>query len=92
MGAGDCTCGNRGEHSTHQLLCELFDSDTSPARAAEIRAELGACPHCMSKLKSEQDVRGLVRDCCGEAHAPEPLRQRIITSITTVSYTEIRYR
>ncbi|QYH20139.1 mycothiol system anti-sigma-R factor [Corynebacterium aquatimens] len=92
MGAGECTCGNGKSHTTQDLLCELFDPETSAERATEVRSTLAGCPHCVSRLESEQAVRHLVRDCCGNAHAPEPLRQRIIASITSVTYTEIRFR
>lgn len=95
MATGDCNCtgsGNRGEHNVHELLCELFDPGTSPARAEQIRRDIAACPICRRQLESEQTVRSLVRDCCGQQRAPEPLRQRIITSITSVTYTEVRYR
>ncbi|WP_291314646.1 mycothiol system anti-sigma-R factor [Corynebacterium sp. UBA2622] len=88
MGAGHEHSSTCREATT--LLCELLDGDTTPERAAEIRERLAACPECFSHLQSELAVRGLVRDCCGKVHAPEPLRERIITSITTVSVT--RYR
>ncbi len=89
--------GAECDHSTNcreatSLLCELLDGDTSPERAADIRARLAACPECFSHLQSELAVRGLVRECCGEVQAPEPLRERIITSITTVSVTRYRFQ
>ena len=71
----------------HQLLCELFQPDTPPERVAAIRQELASCPDCLRQLESEEAIRGLVRDCCGQAHAPRVLRERIISSI---SYTEVR--
>ena len=74
------------------LLRELLDDDTTPERAAHIRQRLDSCPQCFSQLQAELAVRGLVRKCCGEAHAPEPLRQRIITSISTVSVTRYRFQ
>lgn len=73
------------------MLCELFDPDIASARAREIRSQIAACPECVAHLRSEETVRGLVKDCCGGAHAPRPLRERIITSITQISYTEVRY-
>ncbi len=87
---GPCECGHGANQSVHQLLCELFDAQISPARAAAIRDAVAQCPECFSRLESEQAVRGLVRKCCETEHAPEPLRQRIITSITSVTYTEVR--
>lgn len=88
MASGNCTCTQGRGHDTQLLLCEMFDPETTRARAEEIRSEIANCPECLRRLESEQDVRGLVRDCCGQANAPEPLRQRIIASITTVTYTE----
>jgi len=85
----NCGCGCGGAEA---LLHELFDPETTAQRAREIRAEIARCPECFTQLESEQAVRGIVRDCCGKAKAPEPLRERIITSITTVSYTQVRYR
>ncbi|AIJ32994.1 MULTISPECIES: mycothiol system anti-sigma-R factor [Corynebacterium] len=83
--AADCT-------EVHALLCELFDPSTTPERVEEIRVRVKACPHCFGQLESEEAVRRIVRSCCGQAHAPEPLRKRIIASLSSVTYTEIRYR
>lgn len=86
---GNCGCGCEG---ANELLYELFDTETSEERAREIRAEIARCPECFARAESEQAVRRIVRTCCGEVTAPEPLRQRIITSITSISYTQVRYR
>lgn len=91
MSAGDCKCQAGGSRDPQELLCELFDAETTPARAAAIRRELATCPECQRRFESEQAVRVLVRDCCGRAQAPQPLRERIVTSLTSVTYTEIRY-
>ncbi|MEX3505049.1 mycothiol system anti-sigma-R factor [Corynebacterium sp. LK2510] len=71
-----------------QLLRELLDDNPTPERATTITQKLSACPQCDAMLKAELEIRGLVRRCCGEAHAPEPLRERIMTSITTVTVTQ----
>lgn len=91
MSTGHNHTDAHGCEATHRLLCELFDHDTSPERRETIRQSLASCPDCMAIAQSERDVRTIVKDCCGPAKAPEPLRQRIIASITTVSYTEIHY-
>lgn len=72
------------------LLRELLDDETTPERAAAINERLNSCPECFNQLQAEVAVRSLVRSCCGQAQAPEPLRQKIMTTITTVSVT--RYR
>ncbi|GEM_PF-741770 len=84
--------GDASQDETQRLLCELFDPATSQQRREEIRGTLSGCPHCRDRIESERAVRAIVRDCCRPASAPEPLRQRIITSITYSSYTEVRYR
>ena len=88
----NCGCGDCDDSRVNALLCELFDPSVTRARAAEIHEEIAGCPNCSSRLESERAVRGRLRECCGHARAPEPLRQRIITTITTVRYTEVRYR
>lgn len=92
MSTGHTHTDAYGCEATYRLLCELFDEDTAPERREEIKNDLAACPECLAVAQSERDVRTMVRECCGPVKAPEPLRQRIIASITTVSYTEVRYR
>lgn len=88
MGAGDQH--NPSCQEARELLLELLDGNPTPARATDIKRQLSACPECFGQLTAELEVRGLVRECCGQVRAPEPLRQCIITSLTTVSVT--RYR
>lgn len=92
MSTGHTHTGAHGCEATHRLLCELFDEDTTAERREAITSDLASCPECMAIARSERDVRAMVRECCGPAKAPEPLRQRIIASITTVTYTEVQYR
>ncbi|SDS37595.1 mycothiol system anti-sigma-R factor [Corynebacterium timonense] len=90
MGAGDQQ--NPSCHEARELLLELLDGNPTAARANEIRHALSACPECWGHLTAELEVRGLVRECCGQVHAPEQLRQRIITSLTTTTVSVTRYR
>lgn len=90
MSAGHDHPGGHGCADTHRLLCELFNPETPAQRRAEIKEDIASCPDCLAVAQSESDVRAIVRDCCASTRAPEPLRQRIITSIssTTVSYAD----
>ena len=88
MSTGHTHTDAHGCDATHQLLCELFDEETTAERRETIKRDLASCPECMAIARSERDVRTMVKDCCGSGRAPEPLRQRIIASITTVTYTE----
>lgn len=86
-----CNCADCDEDA-QQLLHELFNPETSPARRAEITEQIENCPECFGWFESEQTVRGLVRECCGGQKAPEPLRDRIIASISVTSVSYTRYR
>ena len=88
MSTGHTHTDAHGCNATHQRLCELFDAETTPERREAITRDLASCPECLAVARSERDVRSMVKDCCGPAKAPEPLRRRIIASITTVTYTE----
>ena len=91
MATGHSHAEHTGQEEMHRLMCEMFDPGTTAQRREEIRAAVSGCPECAAHVRSEQAVRELVRDCCGQARAPEPLRDRIIASITTISYTEVRF-
>ena len=77
----------------HALLCEYFDPATPAERADEIEAIIQACPQSFAWLESEKQVRSIVRRCNCQDQAPEGLRQKIVQSISisSVSYTQIRY-
>ena len=70
----------------HALLCEYFDSDTPPARAAEIREIIQTCPESFAWLQSETEIRALVKRCNCQDQAPVQLRQRIVQSISITYY------
>lgn len=63
------------------LICELLDPGTSPERAKEIRAVIADCPECVERLRSEREVRVIMRRCCQTTTAPGYLRERITTQI-----------
>ena len=80
-------CSDRCEDIQAQL-CALFDPSITPERAREILALVTECPHCHGQLKSEQEIRALLRRCCtAEATAPAALRQRITMEIRQVRVT-----
>lgn len=84
----DCRCS---DSELESLFCELLDSACGEQRAAEIRARLEECAACQERLQSEEQIRRLVRKCCGEtAPAPSHLRERITVQIR-MSRTEYRF-
>lgn len=73
-----CTCS---PGKVQALICEFLDSGTTPERAAEIRAVFADCPECLERLRSEREVRVIMRRCCETTTAPGYLRERITTQI-----------
>jgi len=74
------------EECTHVLsrVYAFHDHAISEAEAAEIRDHLLACEPCLDRYDVEQAMRLLIRRCCGAERAPETLRVRIRTQITTI--------
>lgn len=68
------------------LICELLDSGTPAARAAQIRAEIADCPECVDRLRSERALRIIMQRCCQTTTAPGYLRERITTQINIARY------
>ena len=73
-----CDCARA---DVHAALCDLFDGHVDPRRAAEIRAELAACPECFTRLRSEETVRLIMRRCGSSEAAPTEVRQRITAQL-----------
>ena len=70
-----------------QVLGRLYafhDHELSDAEADLIRDHLLACEPCLDRYDVERAMRLLIRRCCGAERAPETLRLRIRTQITTV--------
>ncbi|WP_018296154.1 mycothiol system anti-sigma-R factor [Corynebacterium lubricantis] len=82
-------CGKQCDDQ-QALLCELLDEDTTQERATEIQEIIASCPECFGRLKSEQEVRAMVRRCGQPDPAPEQLRTRIMQRIS-ITYTETHW-
>ena len=80
---GDC---NIEPTRAQALLCEFFDPETPQARVEEIRAIIQTCPETFARLKTEMEIRQIVRRCNCQDQAPEQLRQRIVRSISVTYY------
>lgn len=62
-------------------LCSLLDEEITPARAAELTRRIAQCPACHTRLRSEREIRALVKKCCSADTAPVTLRERITMQI-----------
>ncbi|MGC3952649.1 MAG: mycothiol system anti-sigma-R factor [Propionicimonas sp.] len=61
----------------------FHDQELTEAEADEIRQHLMACEPCLDHYDVEQALRLLIKRCCGGQSAPESLRMRIRTTITS---------
>lgn len=66
-------------------LYEFLDHEVTEAEADEIRLHLDACEPCLDCFGVEEAVRSIVKRSCTGQRAPESLRLRVVTQIT--SYT-----
>ena len=93
----DNECTGCSSREVEALLRELLDTRQSAQRQREIRARLAACSHCLDRLRVEEIVRSMMRECCHSVEAPERLRRKITVQIrstetsTSTSYTEYRW-
>lgn len=78
MNTQPCRCST---HEVQELICEIMDPGTPVARAHEIRRQIAECPQCLQRLRTEHDVRAVMRTCCQSESAPGYLRERITTQI-----------
>ncbi len=70
-------------------LDELIDAAMTVDRYRQLQLHLEQCPPCLEQFVLYQDLRWRVADACtaGGQHAPEQLRERIISRITHVRVT-----
>lgn len=70
----------------HQFLDgELPDPD-----ADDLRAHIDACEQCLDEIDVVAALKRLVRRSCEGTHAPDALRLRIMTQVTSVEYRVVR--
>lgn len=81
------SCGKPHAHDCAEILANLYlflDNEINEASCAEIRAHLIECGPCLAKYDLDRVVKDLVARSCWEL-APEPLRDRVLLSIRSVS-------
>jgi anti-sigma factor (TIGR02949 family) len=68
-------------------MYEFLDNEIDTADGDAIRQHLAECEPCLDRFDLEQAVKAVVRRCCGEEHAPEHLRSRIMMQLTVIRHT-----
>ena len=67
-----------------QNLYLFLDHEIDNASCDEIQAHIDGCQECLTEYDLERIVKQLVSRSCSEV-APEPLRQKVLYSIRTVT-------
>ncbi len=88
------SCGKPHDQDCSEVLERMFffiDHELADADYAEIQHHLDECAPCLQKYDLERKVKALVARSCPE-HAPQGLRDRVLTSIrqVQVQITETR--
>lgn len=71
-----------------QNLYLFLDHEIDNASCDEIQAHIDSCQECLTEYDLERIVKQLVSRSCSET-APEPLRQKVLFSIRTVTTVQI---
>jgi mycothiol system anti-sigma-R factor len=61
----------------------FIDQEIDTASCAEIQSHIDDCTTCLTEFDLERVVKSLVSRSCSEV-APDPLREKVLTSIRTV--------
>ncbi len=81
------SCGKPHAQNCADILANLYlflDNEIDDASCAEIREHLIECGPCLAKYDLDRVVKHLVARSCSEP-APQPLRDRVLLSIRSVS-------
>jgi mycothiol system anti-sigma-R factor len=81
------SCGEHHDVDCSEVLQRVYvfiDNELEDASSEEIRHHLDECAPCLNQFDLERCVKKLVHRSCGDEHAPEALRQKILARITEV--------
>jgi len=81
------SCGEHHDVDCSEILQRVYvfiDNELEDASNDEISQHLEECAPCLDQYDLERCVKKLVHRSCGDEHAPEALRQKILLRITQV--------
>lgn len=64
-----------------RALHHFLDRELSEEDLVHVKLHLDACPPCQELFAFEISIRRLIRVRCLEQHAPETLRERILSAL-----------
>ncbi len=81
------SCGHQHETDCSSVLDRIYeyiDHEMADDDCATIQQHLDECAPCLAEFGLEQTVKALVQRSCGCDHAPEQLREKILSKIRQV--------
>ncbi|MGN6301783.1 MAG: mycothiol system anti-sigma-R factor [Angustibacter sp.] len=81
------SCGNPHETDCSEVLdrvYEYLDNEMEELDCAKIRQHLDECGPCLKQYDLDLALKALIRRSCACEPAPQELRTKILTRITTV--------
>jgi mycothiol system anti-sigma-R factor len=91
------SCGNPHETNCTEVLQAVYrflDGEIDEENRHLILEHLDECAPCLRQFGIEQHVKALVARCCGDDHAPQDLRGKVVSRIHEVqlSIQHIEFR
>ncbi|WP_433007701.1 mycothiol system anti-sigma-R factor [Kribbella sp. CA-294648] len=81
------SCGEDHDVDCGEILQRVYvfiDNELEDASTDEIRQHLEECAPCLDEYDIERCVKKLVHRSCGDEHAPDALRQKILLRLTQI--------
>ncbi|HEX6195851.1 MAG TPA: mycothiol system anti-sigma-R factor [Jiangellaceae bacterium] len=83
------SCGRPHDTDCADVLDRVYvfldhEMDDASVSYAKIEEHLDECAPCLRKYDLERAVRAVVQRSCGCEHAPEELREKVLTKIRAV--------
>jgi len=79
------SCGEHHDVDCSEILQRVYvfiDNELEDASNDEIRQHLEECGPCLDQYDLERCVKKLVHRSCGDEHAPDSLRAKILLRLT----------
>ncbi|MFI5712171.1 mycothiol system anti-sigma-R factor [Kribbella sp. NPDC051620] len=81
------SCGENHDVDCSEILERVYvfiDNELEGASTEEIQQHLDECGPCLDQYDIERCVKKLVHRSCGDDHAPDALRQKILLRLTQI--------
>jgi len=78
------SCGHPHEADCSSVLDRIYeyiDHEMADDDCATVQNHLDDCAPCLAEFGLEQAVKALVQRSCGSDHAPEQLREKVLSKI-----------